>query len=165
MREPKIKWVKALRLLTGNEGDTVRWNEEVGRWEFVLMSADGVPRSQFWGQFYNPFTGEPIEPDPATGLVPFRDLDDESMTEALANLEKTFVGNTFDGAGSTKKEVLRRMKWNRAEGVRRWKQGGEDFATMAAERGHRIRGALLTGYGGTVDSRARRMIPDTREVA
>lgn len=141
MRVPKPRWVKALRALTGFEQDDIQFNEAVGRWEFVLTSADGIPRGQFWGVFRNPITGEPIEPDPVTGLHPFRELDDAGMREALANLEKTFVGNPYDGAGSPKKEIRRRMAQNREEGQRRYRQGGVDFADMVSERGARLRGA------------------------
>ena len=156
MREPKDAWVASLRRLTGNETDDIRWNEAVGRWEFLLMSGDGISRSQFWGHFDIPV-------DPLSGLHPYRELDDDSMRDALHNLTKTFVGNPLDGHTSTQgstatfKEVETRMRWNKAEGERRWKQGGDDFATMAAERGHRLRGALLTGAGGTVAQQARKI--------
>ena len=159
MREPKYSWVRALRALTGNEGDGIRFNEALGRWEFMLTSADGVIRSQFWCQFTNPLTGEPIPPDPFTGLAPFRELTDESMIEVLANLESTFVGNPHDGAGTTQKQVMANITHNRAEGLRRWDQGGKDFADMTVNvggRGARLRGALATGHGGTVAQRSRR---------
>lgn len=139
MREPKASWVQALRRLTGCETDDIRWNESVGRWEFILAGADGKPRSQFWGWFDQPV-------DPLTGLHPARELDDHGMREALRNLEKTFVGNPYDGAGTPKEEIMRRMKYNKAEGKRRYRQAGEDFADMAAERGHRLRGAAFTGW-------------------
>ncbi len=152
MREPKPSWVRALRALTGFEQDDIRYNETLGRWEFVLTSADGIQRSQFWCVYKNPLTGEPITPDPMTGLQPFRELDDEGMRDALKNLESTFVANPYDGAGSTKKEVLKRIQENRAEGQRRYKQGGDDFADMVNDRAKQLRGAtsvtVLTTIGG-----------------
>ena len=159
MREPKHSWVRALRALTGNEGDDIRFNEALGRWEFMLTSADGIIRSQFWCQFKNPLTGEQIPPDPFTGLAPFRELTDENMIEVLANLESTFVGNPYDGGGTTRKEVWKRIKENRAEGRKRWEQGGKDFADMTVNvggRGARLRGAVSTGYSGTPGQRTRR---------
>ena len=145
MRTPKSSWVRALRALTGNESDDIRWNEVVGRWEFVLMSADGISRSQFWGYF-----DQPVEP--LTGLHPFRELDDGEMRIALDNLTKSFVANPFDGAGTTKKEVMKRIKENRDEGQRRYKQGGEDFADLVSDHAKRLRGAtsvsVLTNIGG-----------------
>lgn len=140
-------------MLTGNEGDDIRFNEGLGRWEFVLMSADGIARSQFWGWFNRPV-------DPVSGLHPFRELDDDAMVAALRNLETTFVGNPFDGAGTTKKEVLKRMGENRTEGQRRWKQGGQDIADMTlnvAGRGHRLRGALVSGSMGSPGQRSRKL--------
>lgn len=143
MREPKAEWVTALKAL--DSGADLRWNASVGRWEFILSSADGVPRSQFWGWFYQVVNGQqvPIEPDPVTGLHPYRDLDDAAMAEALRNLERTFIGNPFDGAGSTRKEVRRRMRYNEAHAQRQYRAAGEAFADMAAERKHRLRGAPI----------------------
>lgn len=136
MRDAKHEWIVALRALTGQEGDTIRWNMEVGRWEFVLTEADGVKRSQFWGWFNRPI-------DRVSGLYPFRDLDDDALLEALGNLERTFVANRHDGAGSNRREVLKRMRYNRELKRRQFKTAGEAFADMAAERGHRLRGAPL----------------------
>jgi hypothetical protein len=153
VREPKASWVRALRDLTGHETDDIRWNEALGRWEFVMAGADGVPRSQFWGHFDRPV-------DRVTGMYPARELDDDGMREALANLAKTFVGNPYDGAGSTRAEVLRRYKWNKAEGKKRYVQAGQDFADMTLTvggRGHRLRGATASHATGSVASRARRI--------
>jgi len=143
MREPQPSWIRRLRALTGQEHDTIRWNADVGRWEFVLTEADGVQRSQFWGWFRLPTTGQPLAPDPETGLYPFRELEGEGINEALANLERTFVGNPFDGAGSNRKEVIRRHRWNQHEKAKHYQRAGEAFADMAAERGHRLRGSPL----------------------
>ncbi len=167
MRIAKHSWVRALRALTGNESDNIRFNEVLWRWEFQLTSADGITRSQFWCQFTNPLTGERIEPDPFTGLQPFRELDDLTMVEALANLESTFVGNPHDGAGTTREQVQANIDQNRAEGLRRWKQGGKDFADMTVTvggRGARLRGALATGYNGSPGQRTRRIVPDSYEI-
>ena len=152
MRQPKPSWVRALRALTGFEQDDIRYNETLSRWEFVLTCGDGVPRSQFWGVYKNPLNGMPVTPDPMTGLHPFRELDDDAMRDALKNLESTFVANPFDGAGSTREEVMKRIEENRAEGQRRYKQGGDDFADMVNDRAKRLRGAtsmrVLTNIGG-----------------
>ena len=148
MRAPKDSWVRALRELPGCSDDTIRWNEALARWEFVLRGADGIPRSQFWGDFRRPV-------DPVTGLYPPRELDDEGMAEALANLTKTFVGNPYDGAGSTRAEVMRRYRANKENGRRKYLEAGHQFADMAAERGHRLRGAGWSGRGGTVAGQAR----------
>ena len=135
MHKPKAAWVRALRALTGNGGDDIRFNEVLGRWEFLLTSADGIVRSQFWCHFDLPV-------DPFTGLAPARELDDHGMVEALANLERTFVANTFDGAGTTRKQVQENIEFNRVEGQKRWKKGGEDFADMVNDRAKSLRGAM-----------------------
>ena len=96
------------------------------------MSADGITRSQFWGHF-----GQAI--DPISGLHPYRELDDVAMLDALDNLERTFVANAFDGAGTTTKEVLQRMEYNAEVDRQRYKQGGENFAYLAAHEGRRPR--------------------------
>jgi hypothetical protein len=152
VREPKPEWVQALKALCGSDSD-LRWNEQVGRWEFVLLGADGIPRSQFWGVFFDPRTGARLEPDHATGLLPFRDLDDTAMREALGNLERTFIGNREDGAGTTRREMERRIRFNRDTMRRKYQEAGEAFADMAAERGRRIRGAPLVSVPVTLTPR------------
>lgn len=154
MREPRRRWVMALQALTGNEADNIRWNEAVGRWEFLLVGADGVVRSQFWGHFDQP-------PDPVTGMHPARELDDDSMREALRNLTKTFVGNLHDGAGSVQEEVYERHKFNNQHRRNQYLEAGQAFADMTTDtagRGRRLRDALATGYGGTPGQRSRRRI-------
>jgi len=152
MREPKVAWVRALRALTGYPEDNIRYNETICRWEFILTSADGIPRSQIWGLYRNPMTGDPIEPDKVTGMHPFRELDDVTIREALGNLQRTFVGNPYDGAGTPRKEIMNRIRSNRDEGQRRWTQGGLDFADMVNDRAKRLRGAtqvsVITEIGG-----------------
>lgn len=136
-------WVARLRALTGSELDDVRWNETVGRYEFILREADGVPRSQFWGWFADPRTGLPIPPDEVTGLPPYRALDEAAFTEALANLERTFIGNRWDGDGTPRRRVRNRMRRNREMKRAHYRRAAEAFADMAGERARRIRGGLL----------------------
>ena len=146
MRDVEPRWITALQRLTGCETDTIRWNGLIGRWEFVLAGADGVPRSQFWGWFNKPI-------DPASGLFPFRDLDDDSVKEALANLEKTFVGNRHDGAGNTKREVKRRYDYNEGLKTKRYQEAGELFADMVYDRGHRLRGSPMIQVATTISGK------------
>jgi hypothetical protein len=140
MREPKPAWIAALRALTGCETDDIRFNTLLHRWEFSLAGADGISRSQFFGVFSAPV-------DPVTGLHPFRELDDDAMAEALGNLERTFVGNPYDGAGSPWREILRRQGYNEAHMREKYRRAGELFADMVAERGHRLRGSPLIAVG------------------
>lgn len=158
MREPRPKWLARLRGLHGCAEASIRFNYDVGRWEFILPSADGVPRSQFWGLFKNPITGQQLEPDKVTGLYPFRDLDDAGMEEAIANLEKTYVANPHDGAGSPRKEVQRRIDFNTLlrQGWRRDK--ANLFVDMMADRGRRMRGGAISGW-----SRAREQAEQAKQ--
>lgn len=132
MREPKAAWLAQLRAV--DAGADLRWNEAVSRWEFILTSADGVPRSQFWCQFDGPR-------DWATGLQPFRELDDDSMREACANLERTFIGNPFDGAGTTRREAMRRYTHNRDLQAKRFREAGELFAEYVWDHRRQLRDA------------------------
>ena len=86
---PKPEWVAELRQ---RYGDQVRlsWNEAVGRWSFDILCVDGVHRPQFW-QWQRNAAGTPLKPDPISGLLPFRDLDDASFREACRNLDKTYL--------------------------------------------------------------------------
>ena len=135
MRQPRPEWVKTIQDLCGAGAD-IRFNEAIHRWEFLIPCGDGVARSQFWGWFNQPI-------DVTTGLHPFRDLDDDGMRIAIQNLTTSFVGNRHDGAGTPRKEIESRMRFNRDLQESKYKEAGEAFADMAAERGHRIRGALL----------------------
>lgn len=156
MREAKPEWIAALRALEGCAEADIRWNMAVGRWEFILPSADGIPRSQFWGMFYHYEHGERVRstPDPVTGLYPFRDLGDAEMREAIQNLTETYIGNPFDGAGTTRREVMRRYRYNKQRLETSWRVRGEMFADMAAERGHRLRGSPLIVVGTDLNANA-----------
>ena len=130
MRTPRPEWVAALRSLCGSRAD-IRFNEAVWRWEFVLPEADGSMKSQFWGQFDQP-------KDPTTGMVPYRDLNDTDMRVALKNLERTYIGNRHDGAGTTRREVGRRLRWN----LKHYREGqrvaAEGFADLVHDQRRRI---------------------------
>lgn len=150
MREPKAEWIVALRALTGQERDTIRFNETLHRWEFQLVGASGAVQSQFWGQFTDPRTGERVKPDPDTGMYAFRELDDAGMREALRNLERTFVGNRADGAGTVRKHILNGMRYNRSVYRKHRSDRADLFVDMVAERQKRLRGALQLAVPGTV---------------
>lgn len=153
MREPKPRWVAALKATCGADHD-LRWNEQAGRWEFIIPGADGVPRSQFWGWFYDPRTGQRVEPDPVSGMVPFRDLDDAAMAEALDNLQRTYIGNRHDGAGTTRREFMRRHRHNQAVQRAQYLRAGELFADMVADRGLRLRGGVQIHVPVTIGGKA-----------
>jgi len=157
-REPKPSWVAALKAVCGSDHD-LRWNEQVGRWEFIIPGADGVPRSQFWGWFYRinaDGSRTPIPPDPVTGLHPFRDLDDAAMQEALDNLQRSFIGNPYNGAGTVRREIDRRMRFNRDLLQAKYRAAGEAFADLAAERAHRLRGAPIIHVPVVIGGRGQR---------
>lgn len=113
MREPKPHWLRMLRAVSTQQSD-LRFNEEVGRWEFRLLGPDGTLQSQFYGWFHDPHTGQRLASDPATGLLPFRDLDDAGMREVCRNLTETAIWNRHDGQGTTRKTVEARMRHNQA---------------------------------------------------
>jgi len=152
VRTPKPEWIAQLRHLEGCAEADIRWNVAVARWEIVLPSADGQPRSQFWGWFRDA-NGRRIPPDPTTGLHPFRDLDDAAMRELIANLEASYIGNPYNGAGTTRREVMRRWRFNRDHQAKQYHVAGALFADMAAERGRRLRGAPLIQVPVTIGKR------------
>lgn len=110
-----------------------RFNEAVGRFEVVTLSAANMPVSQFFGWFRNPITGEKIEPDYVTGLVPYRDLNDDAQNEVFANLEKSFIGNAHDGAGTNANDIARRRAHNEALRRTRLRQRAETIANVIKE--------------------------------
>ncbi len=146
-RIAKDAWVSALRRLEGCSDAEILWNEAAHRWEFRLRGADGVFRSQFWGWFSQRI-------DPTTGLHPFRELDDQAMEEALRNLERTYIANRFDGAGTTDKAVRRNIRFNTEHQRSFYRDAGTLFADMAADRGKRLRGALQVSVPAQIVSAA-----------
>lgn len=132
MRIPPADFVARLRLQCGSDWD-VRWNLAVQRWEFLSTSAGGIQVSQFWGWFKNPLTGEKIEPDPVSGLVPFRDLDATAQAEILQNLEASYIGNRHDGAKDWETWSGDRIRYNKAVDTKRRKEKANDFADIISE--------------------------------
>jgi hypothetical protein len=108
----------------------VEYNEVVGRWAFSFMSAANIPVVQFFGLEKNPLTGAPIEPDGASGLLPFRDLDDTACHEIIRNCERSFIGNRADGAGTWQKQIAERSEYNRGLRQESARKRGEDFAYL-----------------------------------
>jgi hypothetical protein len=130
MREPPADFVLKLKAQCGSDWD-VRFNVEVGRWEFQSISAGGMRVSQFFGWFYNPLTLERIEPDPNTGLAPFRDITDiNTQDEILKNLEQSYIGNREDGARDWETLSGNRMRYNGAVDADRRQKRGADFAYL-----------------------------------
>lgn len=105
----------------------LRFNEQLERWEFVFLSAANKPVSQFYGRQVNPFTGERIAPDPVTGLLPFRDLDDTACGEILKSLDETFIGRR-EGPGTWRRQAAEANAFNRAAHERQVAQRADDFA-------------------------------------
>ena len=111
-RTVPARWLAQLRAVSNQHAD-LRFNEEVGRWEFRLLGADGQMQSQFYGWFHHPVTGVRLQSDPVTGLLPFRELDDAGMREVCRNLTETAIWNPHDGRGTTLKTVMERVRYNR----------------------------------------------------
>lgn len=112
-RPVPARWLAQLRAVSTADAD-LRFNEELGRWEFRLLGADGVLQSQFYGWFHDPVTGERLQSDPATGLLPFRELDDAGMREVCRNLVETAIWNRHDGQGTARRTILARQQFNAA---------------------------------------------------
>lgn len=127
MREPPAGFVAQVKALCGADWE-VRYNDHVGRWEFISTSAGGRRVSQFYGWYRNPLTGARIEPDPVTGLVPFRDLDIAAQQEILKSLEETYLGNRADGAKNWETWSGDRMRYNKQLDAQKRRQRAEDYA-------------------------------------
>lgn len=155
--ELKPGWVERLRRSV--PGADLRFNYLIHRWEFILPSADGIHRSQFWGRFYvtkADGTRQQLPPNEVTGLHDFRDLDDAALEEACDNLERTFIGNRYDGVKSTKDEVLRRMEFNAEHKHKKYKAAGELWADMFVDRLPRMRATQQVQVLDDLSKRRRR---------
>lgn len=92
-----------------------------------------MPRSQFWCRFDLP-------PD-ASGVQPFRELGEAEFQEALRNLERTFVGNPYDGAGTVRRKAAQAYFYNKTLLEQQRKARGEAYADFIWENRRRIRDA------------------------
>lgn len=127
MREAPAAFVAEMRRKFADFRD-VRWNEQVGRWEFVFLSAMNRECSQFLGWSHNPLTGETIEPDPVSGLLPMRELDVEAQAYVIASCEKTYIGNPVDGASSWAEHFRKGIEHNKRVHLNRRRAQTDDFA-------------------------------------
>lgn len=126
-REAPAAFVAELKRRYGSDWD-VRYNTHLCRWEFESLSAGGMRVSQFLGWSRNPLTGEAIEPDPVTGLLPFRELDETAQAEILRNLEVSYIGNRVDGAASWKQYQHDRIEYNKALDRKKRREKADDYA-------------------------------------
>lgn len=127
VREAPTAFVAEMRRRFSDFRD-VRWNDAINRWEFIFVSAAMKEVSQFLGWTKNPLTGETIEPDPITGLRPFRDLDAEAQAFVIKSCEETFIGRRGDGSSSWREHIVKGMRHNRAVHTTRRKKEADDFA-------------------------------------
>lgn len=114
---------------------SVEFNHLLHRWDFCFLSAANKPVHQFLGITNNPITGQVIEPDPVTGLLPFRDLTLDAQRDIIRSCEKTFVGNPYDGAGSPTKDVKKKIEKNKQHHLKKAKERGDTYADMICEVG------------------------------
>jgi hypothetical protein len=114
---------------------SVEWNQLLSRWSFCFLSAANKPVHQFLGVTKNPLTGQAIEPDPVTGLLPFKDLTIDSMQEVLKSCEQTYIGNRYDGTGSQKGELTKKIKYNKKVHQAQVKDRANTYADMISEIG------------------------------
>jgi len=131
MREPPEGFVQRLKSTCGSDWN-VLWNDLLGRWQFDSLSAGGKVVSQFWG-WYKDQHGNPLEPDPVTGLYPFRDLDLTAQDEAIRNLQKTYIGKTGYGLIDWNKFQKSNIAYNQAVMQQRAKRRATLFADLIRE--------------------------------
>ena len=147
MRLPPAGLVDTLKVRWSDFQD-IRFNDALCRWEFVFTSAAGLPVSQFYGWEKNPLTGAVVEADPATGLLPFRDLTPDAVAEIIKRGDESYLGNRHDGARDWRDSMQQKMRYNRDITHRNWAQRGDDFAYMIQQVDlkrpwvkHHVRGA------------------------
>lgn len=135
-REPPAHFVRRLRAAFPDFVD-LRFNDVVGRWEFVFLSAAGRESSQFFGWTKNPLTGEQIKPDSYTNLYPFRDLDPTAQEEIFASCQQTFIGRekdaTGDGLHDHTKRILRLTDENYELFRKRKREAAQNWADAVTE--------------------------------
>lgn len=131
-REPPAEFVAQLRREFPDFVDLV-FNETVNRWAFTFRSAAERPVTVFWGWDRNALTGEPIRPDPVTGLLPFRDLTPDAQAEIIRTGHATYIGNRVDGDGKWARRYSRVRNYNREQITKNARAKGDLYADMIRE--------------------------------
>lgn len=120
------------------------WDAKIQRYVVTGRSAAGYPTREVFGWFYDPnvsswnpdtlrFEHPVIPVDRETGLPPFRELDAQAQAEIIDAMEKTYLANRHDGAGTWQKQRRQVTAHNeqRSAAVRR--QDAVDYADMLSE--------------------------------
>lgn len=124
---PPPEFVQRVKALGGSDWD-VRWNTSVQRWEFVSNSSANTPVSQFYGW-------SNADPDPVTGVLPFRDIHDtDAQAEILLAMEQTFLGNRHNGHASWHQRVQAHRIHNKGLDSK----SAQDRATLYADLIHEV---------------------------
>lgn len=142
----KPEWLMAFRAVTCAEA-TIRFNDAAGRWEFVNRFANGYPCAQTFGWFYQTLadgTRMPIPPDPETGLYPYRDLDDEAVTEVIEACIKTDLRRP-GGSQNPRREAEQIMRQNREDAAQQRDQLTTEWAERFVDRRRQLHSIPLVG--------------------
>jgi hypothetical protein len=105
----------------------VRFNYALHRWEFIFTSTAGRPVSIIYGWDRNPLTGATLEPDPVTGLLPFRDLTPDAQAEIIRIGDAT---NMARDARDWRDYMHQRSRYNRELRKKSAAERADDFAYM-----------------------------------
>lgn len=133
MRQPPDAFVERLRTTFPGEGWTCSWDPDVGRWRISGLSASGSPIHQWVCWYRDATTGEPIAPDPATGIHPFRELDQSCQDEVIRNMQRSFVGRTGDPLKDWSLFQQANRRHNQALMKARAKERANTFADLLRE--------------------------------
>jgi hypothetical protein len=132
-RHPPQEFVRRLQSTFPGEGWDVFWEEAVGRWAIRGLSAAGKPVTQYWGWYQDATTGLPLAPDPATGLHPYRDLDQPSQDQIIRSMQQSYVGATGYGQEDWQRYMNERRQHNKALMRQRVKDRAQRFAELITE--------------------------------
>lgn len=144
MRTPDRRWTDELRRRFGDQVK-LSWNVDVGRWQFDVQCVDMQYRPQFLQWTHDPKTGQKLKADPQTGLLPFRELTDETFREVCRNLERTYLANPFDGGQTARGHLRKVQRFNddlKAQRDRDLRREGEAYFR---DHHRQLTGGLLVG--------------------
>lgn len=127
------------------------WDATVGRFALHSLSAAGKPITQYWCWFYDPVTREPLAPDPATGLHPYRGLDQRAQDEIVRNLQVSYIGQTGDGLTDWTRDQQARRAHNTALQQQRVRARAQQFADLIHEV--KLNRPWLKHHSGSATSR------------
>lgn len=125
-------WFRAELVSRFGSGHDCEWDPQFQRWVIISPAASGRPTRQLVVWTRSPITGEPIKPD-ANGILPFRDLNEDTCWEILRNMEASALTNRHDGEQNWARRAQVVDAHNAKVTATSVRESAKDYADMISE--------------------------------